>query len=92
MSSATSDSVVAPLAEADDVPAPARMAELLGGFELSRALYVVAKLDIASALTGCHSDSLRRLVRTLSGVGVFTRRDGDVVALTPFGATLAASS
>lgn len=105
MSSATSDPVVVPLAEADDVPAPARMAELLGGFELSQALYVVAKLDIASALTagprsvddlaavtGCHPDSLRRLVRTLSGVGVFTRRDGDVVALTRFGATLAAGT
>lgn len=105
VSSANSDPVVHPATEAPAVPAPVRMAELLRGFELSQALYVVAKLDIASALTagprsveelavatGCHADSLRRLVRALTGVGVFTQRDGDVVALTSLGATLAAGT
>ncbi|MGH3857971.1 MAG: methyltransferase [Pseudonocardiaceae bacterium] len=85
-----------------EVPAPVRMIELLAGFQLSQALYVVAKCDIASALvggprpvaeladaTGCDPGALRRLLRTLAAAGLFTHHRDGTVALTPLGATLA---
>jgi hypothetical protein len=84
------------------VPAPVKMAELLAGFQLSQALYAVAKCGIATALvagprpvaelaeaTGCHPEALRRLLRTLAGIGLFTHGDDGTVALTALGATLA---
>lgn len=84
------------------VAAPVTMIELLAGFQVSQALYAVAKCEIATALvagprpvaelaeaTGCHPEALRRLLRTLAGVGLFTHGDDGTVALTELGATLA---
>jgi O-methyltransferase domain len=84
------------------VPDPVTMAGLLAGFQLSQALHAVAKCDIATALvagprpvadfaeaTGCHPEALRRLLRTLAGIGLFTHGDDGTVALTALGATLA---
>ncbi|MFE3264092.1 methyltransferase [Streptomyces sp. NPDC059215] len=83
------------------VPPPAVvMSQLLGGFQVSQALYVVAKLDICTMLddgprtvaelaerSGALAGPLGRLVRTLTMVGVF-RTEGDLVTATPLGALL----
>jgi hypothetical protein len=79
------------------------MVQMLSGFKFSQALYVVAKLDIATALLagprkvddlaaeiGCHEPSLRRILRNLAGMGVFTSEDDESFAVTPQGAMLAA--
>lgn len=71
---------------------------MLGGFQISQALYVIAKLDVATVLAegpntvtevadrvGANADRLRRLIRTLAPLG---RRRGDVVELTALGWTL----
>ncbi|WP_017589944.1 methyltransferase [Nocardiopsis ganjiahuensis] len=78
------------------------MAEMLSGFAVSQALYVVAKLDLAAKLlagprtpaelakeSDVLEDPLRRVLHTLSGVGVVTHREGDRFAVTDLGATLA---
>lgn len=77
------------------------MIEMLGGFQISQALYVIAKLDVATVLTegpstvtaladrvGANTDRLRRLIRTLAPLGLFRRQRGDVVELTALGWTL----
>lgn len=82
-----------------------QMARLLGGFQLSQALYAVAKLDIATALVqaprsaaevaaevGCSVGPVRRLLRDLTGFGVFATAGEDRFAVTPFGATLASNT
>ncbi|MFB7493344.1 methyltransferase [Streptomyces sp. NPDC056161] len=76
------------------------MTQLLGGFQVSQALYVVAKLDVCTLLddgprtvadlaeySGVSADPLGRLISTLTMVGVF-RSEGDLVATTPLGALL----
>ncbi|MFJ9027656.1 methyltransferase [Streptomyces sp. NPDC102274] len=76
------------------------MTQLLGGFQVSQALYVVAKLDVCTMLddgpltvadlaerSGVSADPLGRLIRTLTMIGVF-RSEGDRVATTPLGALL----
>ncbi|MGP4014390.1 methyltransferase [Saccharopolyspora sp. 5N708] len=83
----------------------AEMLEKLAGFQLSQALYAVAKLDLAAALldgprpvgelaalTGVREDSLRRLMHTLTGYGVFRHDSGDSFSVTELGATLAAGT
>jgi O-methyltransferase domain/Dimerisation domain len=82
-------------------PPWAQMVQLLGGFQVSQAVYAVAKLGIATALfdgprpldelarvTGTHPGALRRLVRTLTPLGIF-RVAGEEVEVTEFGAMLA---
>ncbi|WP_454198236.1 methyltransferase [Nocardia sp. Marseille-Q1738] len=83
------------------LPGPATvMTRMLGGFQLSQALYVIAKLDVATVLddgplshaelarrTGAHPASLRRLIRPLASVGVF-RTEGEWVHTTELGAVL----
>lgn len=63
---------------------------MIDGYRLSQMIYVVAKLHIADLLskgtmsvneladaTGAHSESLRRILRTLAGFGIFhENRDG----------------
>lgn len=87
----------------DDQSAPpaARMTELLAGFQLSQAVYAVAKLDIPTLLddagplpvrvlaerTGADEPALHRLVRTLTPLGLF-HRDGDRVGNSELGAIL----
>ncbi|MGW4774533.1 methyltransferase [Nocardia sp. NPDC004278] len=77
------------------------MMQILGGFQMSQAAYVVAKLGIATILeqegskpvaelaehTGAQPDALGRLIRTLAPLGLFAT-DDDRVSITPLGATL----
>jgi hypothetical protein len=78
------------------------MAGMLSGFAVSQALYAVAKLDLAAKLlagprtpaelaeeAGVSEEPLRRVLHTLSGVGVVTHQEGDRFAVTGLGATLA---
>jgi O-methyltransferase domain/Dimerisation domain len=87
--------------QAHELPPPAQMILLLGGFRVSQALYAAAALGVADHLvagpapaevlaerTGAHPPSLRRLLRTLASVGVFTEPEPGVFALTPLGQTL----
>jgi hypothetical protein len=77
------------------------MAQLLGGFRISQALYAIAVLGVADQLvagpapvevlaghTGAHAPSLHRLLRILASAGVFTEPEPGVFALTPLGQTL----
>jgi hypothetical protein len=86
----------------EEIPPTVQMVQLLAGFQVSQALYVVAKLGVAEALangpqtieqlataTGADTDVLRRLVRDLAPLGIF-RTDNGVVEATVLGATLAA--
>ncbi len=86
---------------AHELPPPAQMVLLLGGFRISQALYAAAALDVAGHLvagpapaevlasrTGAHAPSLRRLLRTLASVGVFTEPEPGVFALNPLGQLL----
>src|SRR6266851_615910 len=90
--------------QSHELPPPARMIELLGGFRISQALYAAAVLGIADQLVagpapvevlaeqaGAHAPSLYRLLRTLASVGVFTEPEPGVFALTPLGQTLASN-
>lgn len=78
-----------------------QMVQLLTGFEVSQALYVVAKLDIATILsngpqplarlaaeTKANADALERIIRFLATIGVFRTKDGQV-EITELGLTLA---
>ncbi len=82
-------------------PPSAVMMQLLGGFQVSQAIYVVAVLGVATILeqegpqtvadlaerTGAKDEPLHRLIRTLAPLGVFTI-DGEYVNVTPVGTTL----
>jgi hypothetical protein len=83
-------------------PPPVRMVQLLAGFQVSQALYCVAELGVSTRLLegprtvaelaeaiGAHPPALRRLLRDLAGLGLFTAAGPDTWALTPLGATLA---
>jgi hypothetical protein len=78
------------------------MAQLLAGFQISQALYAVARLDLATALLAgprdvenlaadldCDAGMLRRLLRDLTGLGIFAGEGDDAYSVTPLGATLA---
>ena len=84
-------------------PPPVQMIQMLAGFQISQALYVAAKLGVADQLldgprsvadladaVGADPSSLRRLLRTLASLGVFTESEPEVFAVTPLGRTLAA--
>lgn len=79
------------------------MVQLLTGFQVAQALYVAAKLNVATELlggprsiddlasaTGSHPPSLARLLRTLASLGVFAETTSGEFELTPLAATLAA--
>src|SRR3954470_23189207 len=81
-------SLPTPAVAVEEVPASARMGQLLAGFQVSQALFVVAELDVAAALgtgsrtvpdlaaaVGAEPAALRRLLRSLAGLGLF-RSDG----------------
>ncbi|WP_328440793.1 acetylserotonin O-methyltransferase [Streptomyces sp. NBC_00444] len=85
----------------EEVPKPVQMLQLLVGFQISQALYVVAKQGLSTALadgpltveqlaaaTGTNADVLRRIVRALAPLGVFRTDDG-LVEVTDLGKTLA---
>jgi hypothetical protein len=71
------------------------------GYWVSQAIYVVAKLGIVDLLkegsksgeelakaTGTHAQSLSRVMRALTSVGVFTEIDGGRFGLTPLAGLL----
>lgn len=81
--------------------APSRMLQLLNACLTAQALHAVAALGIADLLAdgprtvealaaaiGAHRPSLYRLLRLLTGVGVFRAEADGRIALTPLGATL----
>jgi O-methyltransferase/methyltransferase family protein len=84
-----------------DPPPSFAMVQILGGFQLSQAAYVIAKLGVATILeqegpktvaelaerTGAQLEQLYRLVRTLAPIGLFTT-EGEWVSVTPLGAVL----
>ncbi|MET8966484.1 methyltransferase [Streptomyces sp. NPDC004074] len=83
------------------VPAQMQMIQLLSGFQIAQALYVVAKLDVATILedgprtvdqlaaeTNANADALGRIIRFLAALDVF-RTHGDKVENTALSATLA---
>lgn len=87
---------------ADQAYSPADMVRMLSGFEISQALYVLAKLDIASvmhagtrdvggiaAAVGADEEILKRLLRTLTAVGVTEQRGETEFVVTDLGAMLA---
>lgn len=78
------------------LPPAATLMQLLTGYWLSQATYVVAKLGLADLLadgersceelaeaTESHSPSLQRLLRALTSVGLFTSRPDGRYGLTP---------
>ena len=79
---------------------PDRIMMLVGGFQASQALYVAAKLDVATLVcggprtveelaveTGADADSLWRIIRFLAMFGLF-RTSGDRIETTELGALL----
>ena len=81
-------------------PAAVQMLQIISGFWISRAVYVIAKLGIPDLLksgpktaeelanaTKMHAPSLFRLLRALSSVGVVSSQ-GERFALTPLSETL----
>ena len=94
-----------PTAEAYAVPPAVQMVQLLAGFQLSQALYAAARLGIADRLrsgpqdaaalaadVGADALSLRRVLRTLASIGVFTQTADGQFGLAPLGETLTQDS
>src|SRR5678816_507908 len=85
----------------NQTPAPVQMLQIISGFWISRAVYVIAKLgipdllesgpktaeDLASA-TGTHAPSLFRILRALVSVGVLSSTEDGSFAQTPLSETL----
>jgi hypothetical protein len=85
----------------EEHPPPIQMVQLLGGFQVSQALYAAAKIGVADRLVdgpvpvdrlAADLDvdplALSRLLRTLTSLGVFSQVEPGVFDLTPLGATL----
>jgi SAM-dependent methyltransferase len=85
----------------DTIPPPVQMIHLVGGYQISQAVYVVAKLGVAdliadgvttsdelAAATGAVPQRLHRVLRTLASYGVFTPTAPRTWALTPLSETL----
>jgi O-methyltransferase domain/Dimerisation domain len=94
-----------PAAEAHAVPPAVQMVQLLAGFQLSQALYVAARLGVADCLRGGPKDAaalaadvgadaqaLRRVLRALASIGVFTETADGLFGLAPLGETLTQDS
>jgi SAM-dependent methyltransferase len=94
------DTVAAPLAPAE-APPHVQVIQLATAYWISRAVYAAARLGIAdlltegprdagalAAATGMHAPSLRRVLRTLASVGLFSTDSQGRFSLTPLGATL----
>jgi hypothetical protein len=84
-----------------EVPPQAAMLQLISGFWISRAVYVLAKLGIPdllakqpssaeelAQLTETHAPSLARLLRALVSVGVLAQTADGKLSLTPLSETL----
>src|SRR5881397_3490346 len=101
-SGGTDMSIAETIIEDEPAPAPApaavAMLQLIGGFYISRALFVTAKLRIADLLrygpkdseelaeaTATHGPSLKRMLRALGSIGVFVEDEEERFSLTPLG-------
>jgi hypothetical protein len=86
---------------AEAVPAPVRMLEIVGAYQVGQAAYVAAKLGIADLIaagttstgalaeaTGAVPQRLHRLLRSLAGFGIFRQSVPGEWALTPLAETL----
>jgi hypothetical protein len=84
-----------------DVPSTVAMLQIISGFWISRAVYIVAKLGLADQLhegpktaeqlafiTGTHTRSLYRVLRALASVGVLGEDDQGRFTSTPLCETL----
>ncbi len=84
-----------------DVPPQIAMLQLISGFWISRAIYIVAKLGLADQMqdgaktaeelasaSKTHAPSLYRVLRALASVGILAQNDGSRFALTPLAETL----
>jgi O-methyltransferase domain/Dimerisation domain len=87
--------------DAGAVPPPVALLQMMTGYWVSQALYVAAKLGVAdllaegpkpveelAAATQTDAPSLRRVLRALASVGVFTESRPGTFALTPLAALL----
>jgi hypothetical protein len=83
------------------LPPQAAMFQIISGFWISRAVYIIAKLGIPDLLkdgpkssnelaaeTSTHAPSLYRVLRALVSVGVLTGNDDGKFGLTPLSETL----
>ena len=83
------------------VPPHAQLIQMGAASWVSAVVYAAAKLSVAdhlaagpksaaelAAATGTHAPSLHRLMRTLTGLGILTGREGQRFALTPLGEAL----
>src|SRR6185437_3273452 len=90
-----------PVAHAPVMPPRRLLAQMLVGNQVQQAIYVAAKLGIADLLksgpkdiaalaraTGAHQDSLYRLLRALTGFGVFAELEPGRFERTPVAALL----
>ncbi|HEX4949147.1 MAG TPA: methyltransferase [Blastocatellia bacterium] len=88
-------------AEMPALPPPIAVLQMIGGYWITRMLYVVTDLGIADLIderprpaaeladaTGVHPRALYRVLRALAGVGIFVADDAGNFHLTPIGATL----
>ena len=86
---------------AADLSPSAAMLQMIGGFRISRAIYLAAKLGIAdllkdgpksseelAQLTGTHAPSLYRVMRALASCGIFAENQQGQFTMTPLAATL----
>jgi hypothetical protein len=89
----------------DPIPPQAALLNTLCAVNLSQAIYVAARLQVADSLVDgprevtdlaarldVHAPSLRRLLRSLAGVGIFTEVEPGVVGNTPQSDTLRADA
>src|SRR5687767_12323056 len=95
------DTASAPTGATPDLPPHAQVIRMATGYWISRAVYVVAELGVADVLkdgakpvddiaaaTGAHAPALRRVLRTLASVGLFSTDSRGRFSLTPLGASL----
>src|SRR5437870_103416 len=88
-------------AGAGAVPPPTALLNMVTGYWVSQALYVAAKLGVAdlvangprpvedlAAVTKTDAPSLRRVLRALASVGVFSETSPGAFGLTPLAALL----
>lgn len=84
-----------------EMPPQILVFQMMSGYWVAQAVYVAAQLDLAgllkdgpkpcdelAAATATHAPSLRRLLRALSGIGLFSEDASGRFSLTPLGATL----
>ncbi|HKS92883.1 MAG TPA: methyltransferase dimerization domain-containing protein, partial [Tepidiformaceae bacterium] len=88
-----------------DISPSVRLRQLIDGYQVSQAIFVLATLGIPdhlatgpqhvetlAALSGAHAGSLYRLLRALSSVGVLHELDGRLFELTELGDWLRSDS